>query len=164
MKPKHLFTCLAMVAAALATAGALEAKSRKGDKLLRDGRAAEVKQDWDKALALYQEAVDADPNDSGYLIAMRRARFQAGQKHVNLGEKLRAEGKVEEALAEFEKAVVIDPTSAIAIQEIRRTRQMVEGQKQPGAKVEDRALTPAQRVRRDTDERVASILSPPELK
>ncbi len=153
-----------MIAAALAAAGTLEARSRKGDKLLRDGKAAEAKQDWDKALALFQDAVDEDPNDSLYLIAIRRARFQAGQKHVNLGEKLRADGKVEEALGEFEKAVVIDPTSAIALQEIRRTRQMVEGQKQPGAKLEDRALTPAQRVRRDTEERVASILSPPELK
>src|SRR5712691_8653751 len=151
-------------ALALATAGALDAKTKKGEKLLRDGKAAEQKQDWDKALELYEQAVNEDPNDTSYLIAMRRARFQAGQKHIDLGEKLRMEGKLEEALAEFQKALVIDPASAIAMQEFKRTKAMVDGQKQPGAKPEDRSLTPAERVRRDTEERVASMLSPPELK
>ena len=44
-----------------------------------------------------------------YMIAMRRARFQAGQKHVDAGQKLRADGKLEEALQEFQKALITDP-------------------------------------------------------
>ena len=164
MKLKHLCPWLTAAALVLAATGALDAKSRKGDKILRDGKVAEVKQDWDKALELYEQAVNEDPTDSGYVIAMRRARFQAGQNHVNLGEKLRVDGKIQDALAEFQKALVIDPSSAIAIQEFRRTKAMIDGQNQPGAKLEDRNLTPAERVRRDTEERVASILSPPELK
>jgi general secretion pathway protein D len=163
MKPKHLRGWLMIVALMLAASGA-DAKTRKGDKLLRDGKAAELKQDWDKALDLYTQAVNEDPSDPGYLIAMRRARFEAGQIHVNIGEKLRANGKTEEALAEFQKALVIDPSSSIAIQEYRRTKAMIDSPKQLGAKPEDRNLTPAERVKRETEERVASILSPPELK
>jgi len=70
----------------------MEGKTRKGDKLLKDAEAAEARQDWDKALDLYQQAVDQDPADTAYLIGMRRSRFEAGQKHVNAGQKLRAKG------------------------------------------------------------------------
>jgi general secretion pathway protein D len=164
MKPKHLRGWLTIVVVMVGAVGALDGRTRKGDKLLRDGKTAELKQDWDKALDLYSQAVNEDANDPSYLIAMRRARFEAGQIHVNLGEKLRADGKAEEALAEFQKAVIIDPASAIAIQEYRRTKAMIDSQKQPGAKPEDRNLTPAERVKQETEVRVASILSPPELK
>ena len=47
--------------------------------------------------------------------------------HVNAGQKLRADGKLEEAMAEFQKALIADPSSAIALQEIKRTQQMLEG-------------------------------------
>src|SRR5258706_9865880 len=91
MKPKHLFFILLMV---LLVSG-LDARTRKGDKLLKDGRAAEARGDWDRALALYEQAVDMDPSDLGYLVPMRRARFESGQKHVGAGQKLRTEGKLE---------------------------------------------------------------------
>src|SRR5579862_8244971 len=164
MKPKHLRVLLGILAIAVVMMGSLEGKTRKGDKLLRDGKIAEAKGDWDKALALYQQAFDEDPTDTGYMIAMRKARFETGQKHVDAGKKLRADGKLEEAMAEFQKAVVIDPSSSIALQELKRTRSMIEGQSQSGAKPEDRGLTPSERARRESDERVASILAPPDLK
>src|ERR1051325_920847 len=164
MKLKYLRALAAICAIALACAVAVEAKNRKSEKLLKEGQAAEQRQDWDKALELYQEALDISPNDPAYIIPMRRARFQAGQKHVNLGQKLRADGKLEEALAEFQKALIADPASAMAIQEIKRTKEMLERNKQPGTGAEERTLTPAEMARRESDQRVASILSPPELK
>src|SRR5579872_1730061 len=121
MKPKHLFSLLLVV---LLVSG-LEARTRKGDKLLKDGRAAEARNDWDRALALYEQAVDQDPSDIGYLVPMRRARFEAGQKHVGNGQKLRAEGKLEESVQEFQKALIADPSSAIALQEIKRIQDML---------------------------------------
>src|ERR1700719_1799100 len=111
----------------LAGAAALDAKTRKGEELLREGKAFEARGDGDTALALYEQAVDQDPQDTGYLIAMRRARFEAGQKHVDLGQKRRVEGKLQEALQEFQRALVADPSSAIAIQEVRRIQDMVNG-------------------------------------
>jgi general secretion pathway protein D len=148
----------------LAGAAVLEAKTRKGEKLLRDGKAAEAKGDWDTALGLYEQAVDQDPQDTGYLIAMRRARFEAGQRHVDQGQKLRVEGKLQEALQEFQKALIADPSSAIAIQEIRRVQDIINGGPRTGLKPEDRGLTPAELARREADQRVNSMLEPPELK
>ena len=87
----RLFSTIAIL---LLFVAAADAKTRKGEKLLAEGKVAEDHGDWDKALDLYQQAVDDSPSDPAYMIAMRRARFQAGQKHVDLGQKLRSEGKV----------------------------------------------------------------------
>jgi general secretion pathway protein D len=159
---KYLRALLVLCAIALLTAAWLQAKD-KGEKFYKQGQLAEQKQDWDKAVQFYEQAVDLAPSNMQYTIAMRRARFQSGQKHVALGQKLRTDGKLEEALAEFQKALIADPSSSIAIQEMRRTQEMIKGAK-PGEKAEERGLTPVQQARRDSDDRVASILSPPELK
>ncbi len=50
------------------------------------------------------------------------------------GQLLRDSGKLDEALAEFQKAVEVDPSSPIAQQEIRRTQQMIDAAKAPGPK------------------------------
>src|SRR5213593_4230163 len=139
---------LAAVSVALALLAPLDAKTRKGDQLISQGRAAEVRKQYDQALDLYEQALSDDPADSGYQLAMRRVRFQAGQAHVERGLKLRADGKTAEALAEFEKAYAIDPSSSIADQEIRRTRAILEREKKQalspeGVKPEDRGLTSA---------------------
>jgi general secretion pathway protein D len=159
------------LAIALALAAGVDAKSRKGDKAWKEGRAAEDRRDYDKALDLYEKALNEDPSDAGYLLSVRRVRFQAGQSHVDKGRKLRAQGQLEEALAEYQKAFATDPSSSIAEQEIRRTIQMIEREKkrtaEPGqaeAKPEERGLTPAQQARKDAEERIASAMPPPELK
>ncbi len=164
MKKKHLRVLLAAVAAILLCLPGLEAKSKKGDNLLKQGQAAEAKGDWDTALSFYQKAVDESPSDATYMIAMRRARFQAGEKHVGAGQKLRVDGKLAEALAEFQKALVADPSSGIALQEMKRTQQMLDHSKAGGGKPDEVGLTPAEQVRREEDQRVASIEGPPELK
>src|SRR5580704_12613208 len=164
MKKKHLRVLLAAVAAILLCLPGLEAKSKKGDGLLKQGQAAEAKGDWDAALGFYQKAVDESPSDATYMIAMRRARFQAGEKHVGAGQKLRADGKLEDALNEFQKALVADPSSGIALQEIKRTQQMLDRSKKGATKADEVGLTPAEQVRHEEDQRVASIEGPPELK
>ncbi len=107
---------LAALALAAAAPAALEARTRKGDKLLAQGRKHEQKKDWDKALELYEQALAEDAGDSSYLIGVRRVRFQAGQAHVDRGQRIRGQGNLQEALAEFEKAFATDPASAIAQQ------------------------------------------------
>jgi len=159
---KYLRALFVLCAIGLLTAAWLQAKD-KGEKFYKQGLAAEQKQDWDKAVQFYEQAVDLAPGNMQYTIAMRRSRFQSGQKHVEVGTKLRNDGKLEEALAEFQKALIADPSSSIAIQEMRRTQEMMKAGK-PGTKADQRGLTPVQEARKESDERVASILSPPELK
>ena len=58
LTPKRLATTTGILALA-ATLGvtALEARTRKGDKLLTQSRAAELRKEWDKALTLAEEAL-----------------------------------------------------------------------------------------------------------
>ncbi len=151
---------MACLLALLLLAGGLMAKN-KAEKLFKEGQAAEAKQDWDTALDFYLKALDEKPNDASYMIAMRRARFQAGEKHIKEGRKLREEGKLQEAMGEFQRALIADPSSAIVLQEIKRTQQMLQQAPQAG---ENRGLTPVQKARLDTERRLDSILAPPELK
>ncbi len=151
------------MAVVLVLAGAPALASRKGDKLYKDGKLAEVKKEWEKALDLYEKAMLDDPSNVSYQMAARRVRFQAGQLHVNNGQKLRADGKLNEALLEFQKAYSIDPSSIIADQEIRRTLEMINREKKtPSAK--DRGLTPAEEEKKEIEERIDSLEGPPELK
>ena len=160
MISKHL-RVIAAVCAALVGVWSLDASTRKGDKLLKQAEAAEAKKDWDQAVDLYQQAADQDPKDAAYVIGLTKARFEAGQVHVETARKLRGEGKLQEAVMEFQKAIVIDPSSAIALQELKRTVEMIN---RPNGKPEDRALTPAQQIRKEDDDRNASIIGPPVLK
>lgn len=161
---RYLTGCLLVATFVLAPAAS--ARSRKGDKLLKEGIAAEQSKDYEKALQLYLDAAKTDPGDAAYQASAQRVRFQAGQARVDAGQKLRNDGKLEEALAEFQKAYALDPASPIAIQEVRRTTQMIERQKkgQQGEKPEDKGATPADRGRKESEERVSSLMGVPELK
>jgi len=149
----------------------LMAKTRKGDKLRNDARAEELKGNFDHALELAEQAMALDPSDPSYMLEVRRVRFEAGLMHVKNGQRFRSAGKLDEALAEFEKAYGTDPASDIAQQEIRRTKEMIERSKnggQPTATMvtpEDlRTLTPADLSRKETQQRIDSLLPIPELR
>ncbi len=164
---RHLYPVMKMVAAAglvLLAAGAGQASTRKGDKFLSDGRKAEQAKDYDRALELYEKAVATDPGDNGYQLAAKRVRFQAGEKHVGLGLQLRRQGKLVEALSEFERAYALDPSSTVAEQEVKRTAEMIERNKKGNLKPEEQALTPEQLAKREEQEEVSRIEPPPELK
>ncbi len=148
------------------TAADLDGRTKKGDKLLAEGRKAEQRKEWDKALDLYEQALAEDPGDASYLIAVRRVRFQAGQFHVDQGQKLRDQGNLQGALAEFERAYAIDPSSAIAQQELQRTLEMIEREKKKAApsKPEERGMTPSEAARKEMLAKIEAIEAPPELR
>lgn len=154
----------ALLAGLLAVAGCLDARNRKGDKLLKEGESAEQRQLWDEALDHYEKALATDPAEPSYMLAVKRARFQASQKHVNAGLKMRQEGQLEAALAEFQKAIVQDPSSAIALQEWKQTSEMIEAAKTGKIPKNQIGMTPAARYRAEQDQRMAAMLPPPELK
>ena len=151
-------------------AALLSAKNKAGEKLMKEGGEAEARKDYDKALASYEKAYAADPKDPAYQMAVRRMRFQAAASHVSLGQKIRAAGNLEESLNEFQKAYATDPSLAIADQEIRRTKEMMEREKKKpagsgsAATPEDRGLTPSQKAAKEMEAKSASILAIPELK
>lgn len=162
MNGKYLRAFLALLLAALVGVQVTQAKNKKAEQFFKAGQAAELKNDWDTAVADYQKAQDADPANPAYEIAIRRARFECGQKHVDAGVKLRSQNKLAEAMAEFQKALVTDPSSQVALQEIKRTQSMMQGS--DGAAPGTTGLTPVEKMREEENERVAAIEAPPQLK
>lgn len=167
-----VFRRLTAVVACYATIATLippmEARTRKGDQMVAQGRVREARKDWDAALDLYERALATDPADPGYQLLTNRARFQAAQKHLDTAMTLRSQGRLDEALVEFQKAYAMDPGSSAAQQEIRQTQQMIEREKEKAekgeSKPEERALTPAQLEKKREQEKIATMLPVPELK
>src|SRR5205809_2241989 len=104
------------------------------NSLIKKGKDSETRQNYEQAYEYYKQAYDLKPKDLAYRAAYERLRFYAGASHVKRGQLLRDSGKLDEALAEFQKAVEVDPSSPIAQQEIRRTQQMIDAAKAPGPK------------------------------
>ena len=105
--------------------GLMLAGCPKGSSEYAQGRKAEALQDYDTALEHYQRALRQDPTNTEYKIKTSRIRFEAGQFHVNQGQKLREKGELQQALSEFQRAMAIDPASPIAEQETRRTIELL---------------------------------------
>ena len=112
-------------------AAVLALAADKAASLYKQGRDAEARQDYETAFADYQEAYKLKPSDVRYRAAAERSKFLAAASHVHRGQILRDAGKLQDALAEFQKAVAIDSSSFIAVQEEKRTREMIEQAEHP---------------------------------
>jgi general secretion pathway protein D len=93
------------------------------------GRDAEARQNYEQAYDFYKQAYDLKPTNLTYRASFERLRFLAGASHVHRGQLLREAGQLDAALAEFQKAAEIDSSSAIAKQELQRTKQMIDAAK-----------------------------------
>jgi general secretion pathway protein D len=130
MKPLIRSAAMVLVLAAVTLAPAADnAKS-----LYNKGKDAEARQNYEQAYDCYKQAYDLKPGDLSYRSAYERLRFLAGASHVHRGQLLREAGQLDTALAEFQKAVEIDPASSIARQELQHTQQMIDAAKSPGPK------------------------------
>jgi general secretion pathway protein D len=148
----------------------LEARTKKGDKFLTEGRLHEQKKEWDAALEAYEKALSEDPADILYQMAATKIHFQAAQSHIDKGLKLRAQGQLGEALLELQKAYAINPGSPAAVQEIRRTTEMIDRERKrveengKGSDAQERALTAGDKAKKETEDRIDSILGVPQLR
>src|SRR5580704_6170155 len=89
------------------------------------GRDAEQRQDYERAFEYYQAAYRQKPKDLRYRTAYEHTKFLASAAHVHRGQLLRDSGKLDEAVVEFQKASIVDPSSFIAQQELRHTQDMI---------------------------------------
>jgi general secretion pathway protein D len=113
----------------------LPAAADSAKSLYAKGKNAEARQNYEQAYDFYKQAYDQKPTELTYRSAFERLRFLAGASHVHRGQLLREAGRLDEALAEFQKGAEIDPSSAIAKQEIEVTNRMIGAAKSPGASV-----------------------------
>lgn len=157
-----LLNALAVILSVTLAAPSLPARTKKGEKLLKNGKLAEAKKEYDRALELFEQALAEDPQDAAYQMAAQRVRFQAALRHADAAKKLREEGKLEEAAAQYRRAVAVDPSNTLAISELKVTLQMIERAK--GGTPDQATLTPAEEAQRETERRIASIQDVPILK
>ncbi|MGH9430590.1 MAG: secretin N-terminal domain-containing protein [Terriglobia bacterium] len=94
----------------------------------RDGRKAELHKDYDTAVIDYDKALQSQPDNSEFLIHEKEARTKASFFHLDRGRRDMLEYRYNEAAAEFQKAVSIDPTDQAAAQELKKllTKQVAE--------------------------------------
>jgi len=149
---KRLIRSAAMVLLVLAVTLAIAADKAKS--AYNKGKDAEARQNYEQAYDFYKQAYDLKPGDLTYRSAFERLRFLAGASHVHRGQLLREAGQLDAALAEFQKAVEIDPSSAIAQQEVRHTQQMIDAAKSPGPKA---AAPPPSGVQKRLDEAAGPV-------
>jgi general secretion pathway protein D len=123
MRPALLLLLVAVVT--------LPAIADKAKDLFAKGQDAEARQQYETAYGFFKQAYDLKPKDLRYRAAFERIRFEAAATIVHNGQKLRADGKLDDAVAEFQKALAIDPSLFIAQQELNRTLKMINDQRNP---------------------------------
>ena len=89
---------------------------------LRDGRAAERADDYDRAVVEYTKALKEHPDSFDTRQALDRAKLRASELHFARGRRLYATGKFEDALVELQLASELNPTNGEVDAELRRAR------------------------------------------
>src|SRR6266571_3290502 len=138
----------------LAVSLAIPAAADKAKSFFNQGRDAEARQNYEAAYDFFRQAFDLKPKDVRYRLAYERARFLASASHVHRGQLLRESGKLEEALAEFQKAAQIDASSFIALQAMKRTRNEIETAKAPPGQA---AVSPPSAMRKRMEEAAGPV-------
>jgi len=103
----------------------LPAIADKAKTVYEKGQDAEARQNYEAAYDFYKQAYDLRPKDLRYRSSFERMRFKAAATIVHHAQGLRDAGKMQEALAEFQKAVLMDPSNYFAQQELKHTQQMI---------------------------------------
>ncbi len=117
---KGLLSALLSVVVALAGCSA-------GAGAYKKGLDAELAQDYEQALVLYEQALAEKPGDIKYRLKAQQVRFAAAFAHFQNGRRALADGNPEAALAEFRRAQQLDPTNELAGVEIERTEALLNG-------------------------------------
>ena len=123
MRPAFLLSLVALLT--------LPALADKAKDLYNKGQDAEAREHYEEAYNFFKQAYDLKPKDLRYRAAFDRIRFEAAASVVHHGQQLREQGKLDDAVAEFQKALTIDPSLFIAKQELNRTLKMINDQRNP---------------------------------
>jgi general secretion pathway protein D len=80
--------------------------------------------DWDTAVQHYQQAVQREPTNAEFRIALERAMISASQIHLDAARIAEARGQLEDALREYRRASEFDPPNrqiAAKVLDVERT-------------------------------------------
>jgi general secretion pathway protein D len=117
---------MVLLLAILTTVSAAAKDKDKAKSLFQKGQDAEVRQNYEAAYNYFKQAYDLKPKEVAYRLSYTRTKFLAAAAHVHRGQLLRDDGKLQDAMAEFQAAKLTDPADPIVDQEIRRTQALIE--------------------------------------
>lgn len=95
---------------------------KAGEDLHRQGR-------YEEAVAKFVEAVERSPESREYRLNLLKAKTRASQERLAEGRRLAGLGQYEGALYELRQARALDPTLAVASQEVERVEALAEAEK-----------------------------------
>jgi general secretion pathway protein D len=115
----------------LALSGSARAHAQSAAKWDKRGQAAEARENYDEAYEDYRQAVAKKPDDLRFKTHLGHMRYLSSVSHVDRGRVLKQSGDLNGALAQFTRALEIDPGNQAAQQEINQIPQAPP----PGAEV-----------------------------
>ena len=128
MTHSHARVVVVLLLASLLAGCAAGRAFRRADSAARAG-------DWDTAVEFYRQAVQEDPDNAVYRIALERASISASIAHLDQARVLEARGQLSDALREYRRASELDPpnrqVAAKVIELERRIRAELESQRPP---------------------------------
>jgi general secretion pathway protein D len=95
------------------------------------GKKDEASQNYEEAYVAYKVAYTLQPSNVEYRSAATRLQFLAAAAKIHRGMQLRDAGNLREALLQFEAAHQIDPSSAIARQQVESTKKAIAESQTP---------------------------------
>lgn len=120
--------------------------------LFNKGVKAEARQDYEAAYEFYKAAYDKHPDDLKFRVPFERVRFLAAASKIRRAQKIRELGRMQEALDLFMKAAEIDSSNDMALQEIRRTKDMMSQPSAPAKPADAPAPPPMDDLHQRLDE------------
>ncbi|MFZ2053205.1 MAG: secretin N-terminal domain-containing protein [Candidatus Aminicenantales bacterium] len=94
-----------------------------GPQYFKMGNEAEINKDWDQAIQHYEKAIAEKPNEYAYKMSLMRVRLSASMSYLRSARNFVAQGRIEEALKDYEKALAYDPQNRSIFEEMRRLTQ-----------------------------------------
>lgn len=119
-------TLLLLLLCCAASLGSATAHAQSASAWNKRGQEAEARQNYDAAMDDYHQAMLKNPTDLRYKTRYEHTRFLASVGHVDRGRVLRQSGDMNGALAEFKRALQIDPGNQTAQQEIDQVEQILQ--------------------------------------
>ncbi|MGK2859234.1 MAG: secretin N-terminal domain-containing protein [Thermoanaerobaculia bacterium] len=92
---------------------------RKGQELIKTGQ-------YDTAVTEFEKALNVDPDNAVYKLALDNARLEASRQHFEKGKLLAGAGQLEMAATEFELAARLDGTNQYAAVELLKAQRKIQ--------------------------------------
>jgi general secretion pathway protein D len=98
------------------------ASSSCASSALGRAQVAEQHENYDQAIVEYNRILSEDPDNVDTRLALDRARLRSSQEHFFSGRRLAEDGRLEEALVEFQIASELNPSSGAIVEALDTVR------------------------------------------